>query len=237
MLYGFSTGALARGDFASALRMLAPYDLKAVEISALRSTELRSVVESLPTLPLRRFEHVTVHAPSKFDASEEEAIASAIAKVLPFVHGVILHAEAFHDPRVWHPFGAKLLVENADIRKRRGRTAAEMETVLDALPDARVCLDLAHAHQVDFSLNETRRMLHAFGDRIGQIHLSQLDHACRHEPLTHGIVDVFHALVPLLPNTAVILETCVAESGIAEQLELARRAMDCDVIRPSCAAE
>lgn len=238
MLYGFSTGALARGDFDSALRMLAPYELEAVEISALRLTELGSVVEAIPRLCSReRFRHVTVHAPSKFDASEEGPIASALASVLPLVDGVILHAESFHDPSIWRAFGGKVLVENADIRKRRGRTAAEMEHILAMLPEARVCLDLAHAHQVDFSLTETRRMLRAFGDRIGQIHLSQLDHACRHEPLTYGIVDVFHTLTPQLPDTAVILETCVTADRIGHQLALARRAMERRADRASHAAE
>jgi hypothetical protein len=94
--------------------------------------------------------------------------------------------------------------------------------VVDTLPDARVCFDIAHAHQVDPTLLEARRLIRAFHGRIGQIHLSQLDHACRHQRLTFGIVREFQRLASSLPDTAIILESCVPAADIARQLELAR---------------
>ena len=41
---GFSTGALARGDFRRALQMLAGKNVSAVELSALRQDELMPLV-------------------------------------------------------------------------------------------------------------------------------------------------------------------------------------------------
>ena len=60
---GFSTGALAQGDFHLALRMLADQPTTAVELSALRAHELLPLSQALPTLDLSRFAYVSVHAP------------------------------------------------------------------------------------------------------------------------------------------------------------------------------
>ena len=62
---GFSTGALAKGDFATGLevqRYVARID--AVELSALRDYELPNLVDAIPNLDLHGFEYVSFHAPS-----------------------------------------------------------------------------------------------------------------------------------------------------------------------------
>ena len=133
--------------------------------------------------------------------------------------GIVLHAEAIHDASHWRQLGEKVLVENADGRKRTGRTTVELAAVLDGLPDARVCLDLAHVYQVDPTM---RRMLKAFAGRVGQVHLSQLDHACAHRPLMLGIVHELRQVARLVPDTMVILESCVDELSIASQVRLAK---------------
>ncbi|MEM8713628.1 MAG: TIM barrel protein, partial [Planctomycetota bacterium] len=148
-------------------------------------------------------------------------LAERLQALLPHVEGVVIHSEAIHDPAIWRAFGSQAFVENADGRKHTGRTTEEMQEILKGLPDARVCLDLAHVYQVDPSLVEARRMLRAIGDRVGQIHLSQLDHACGHQPLMYGIVHEFQGLGTLVPETMVILESVVDEDEIGFQLELA----------------
>ena len=52
---GFSTGALARGDFRRALLMLVDKPVNAIELSALRQGELSLLVEQLATLDLEKF--------------------------------------------------------------------------------------------------------------------------------------------------------------------------------------
>lgn len=237
MRYGFSTGALAKGDFEHALSMLAPFRLPAIEISALRSSELGRVVERLASLDLRGYAHVTLHAPSRFAPDEETSVIERLTQVAERVEGIVVHAEAIVDARQWRALGAKVLAENADLRKRTGRTTSEMLTVLAELPEARVCLDLAHVHQIDFSLHEARRMLLAFGERIAQVHLSQLDHACRHEALTYGVVRRFQGLASLVPDVPVILESCVAAAHIGSQIELARACFEEQLVADFAAAE
>jgi hypothetical protein len=225
MLYGYSTGALALGDFAQALEMMAPHRLEAVELSALRTGELPHLIESLSTLDLKSYRHISIHAPSKYSTDEERALAETLTLAcsrFASIDGVVLHAEAIVDPAVWQQLGPRLFIENADRRKRTGRTAAEMIAVLRDFPDARVCLDLAHVQQVDPTLLEARRMLEAFRDRIGQIHFSQLDHACRHERLSVGYVEELHRLASIVPNTVVILESNVPATEITRQVQLAQ---------------
>jgi hypothetical protein len=65
-------------------------------------------------------------------------------------------------------------------------------------------------------------MIRVFGNRIAQLHVSQLDHACAHYGLTYGIVQQFQTLMPLLPDVPVILESCVPAVEIGRQLDLAR---------------
>ncbi len=221
-MFGFSTGALAKGDFRAAIAMLDDYKLDALELSALRLSELDVLLSALPSLVLGGYAHVTLHAPSRFDEASEGALADKLLGALPFVGGVVLHAEAIVEPRHWIPFGDRLLIENADGRKATGRTLEELQAVMAPLPKARICFDVAHVYQVDPTLIEARRMIRVFGDRIAQLHLSQLDHACAHHGLTYGIVQQFQALMPLLPDVPVILESCVPADEIGRQLDLAR---------------
>ncbi len=222
MIYGFSTGALAKGDFNAALAMLERHRLKAIELSALRVEELPALLGAISTLPLHQHTHVTIHAPSKFPPGSEHVVADQLARVASTVTGFIVHAEAIRDPAPWRALGDKVFVENADGRKHTGRTVEEFRRIMDELPDAKVCLDLAHVHQVDPTLLEAHRMIRAFGDRVAQIHLSQLDHACRHQALSLGFVAELRRLAPMLPSTAVILESMVMPAAIARQVELAR---------------
>lgn len=224
MRYGYSTGALTKGDFRAALRMLEHHDVTGVEISALRMHELDEMIEALPDLDLERYAgHVSLHAPSKFTEDEEGPLARRLEGIAERVEGIVVHSEAIIDPGAWRGLGNKVFIENADGRKKTGRTTDEMEAILEDLPEARVCFDMAHVYQVDPSLIEARRMLRSIGSRIGQIHLSQLDHSCGHQPLMYGVVHEFQGLAALVPETTVILESCVDEDEIGFQLELARQ--------------
>jgi len=61
---GFSTGALARGDFRSGIA-LQESRADAIELSALREAELDPLIGAIPDLPLKRFTFVSFHAPSR----------------------------------------------------------------------------------------------------------------------------------------------------------------------------
>jgi hypothetical protein len=97
-MIGFSTGALARGDYRRALRMLANKDVNAVELSALRLEELRPLVEDLDNLDLRKFRYVAFHAPSSLDPSFEAATIKLLEHVAGRGWTIIVHPNAMHNP-------------------------------------------------------------------------------------------------------------------------------------------
>jgi hypothetical protein len=71
-LIGFSTGALACGDFLRALTMLRGKSVKAVELSALRMHELPKLAAACDSIDVSKYEYVSVHAPSRFSEAEEQ---------------------------------------------------------------------------------------------------------------------------------------------------------------------
>jgi hypothetical protein len=225
-LFGFSTGALALGDFQRALRLLRGVDADAVELSALRETELPVLMEAAGDLELDQFEYVSVHAPSRLSEMTE---AEASRLLLPCVDrgwNVVLHPDVVRDFGCWRPFGRRLCIENMDKRKATGRIVGELRPFLQELPDASVCLDLAHARQIDTTFSVARAIAAEYGgDRLAQIHLSELDSRCHHSPLSRGMVtavqQVRHWMRPVPP---VILESQVSPAGIREELRLAREA-------------
>ena len=206
--FGFSTGAVAFGDFQRALELLRPYHCGAMELSALRDHELRGLVEALPHLDLSGFRHVSIHAPSAFvNVSEEDAIR-LLDRVATRGYPIVLHPDAVANLRAWRHFGAGLLVENMDKRKRTGRTVGELTVSFDQLPDARLCFDIAHARQVDPTMSQAYLILRRFGGRIAQVHLSEVNVQGRHLKLTISSTFAYPRVLPLIPaDVPVILES------------------------------
>ena len=102
-----------------------------------------------------------------------------------------MHPDAIRDPSHWQGFGNLLCIENMDKRKPTGRTPAELEIWFKEFPDASFCLDLGHARQVDPSMALSHDLISRFGDRMRQIHLSELDARSKHRPLSRSTVLAF----------------------------------------------
>lgn len=224
--YGFSTGALALGDFRRGLALLSGQAATAVELSALRDRELPDLMRSLGDLDLSQFEYVSIHAPSRFESISEARCADMLLPCIDKKWPVVVHPDAMGDPGCWGAFGASLCIENMDKRKGDGRTAEELDRWFERFSDARFCLDLAHARQVDPSMTVARQLMRKFGSRLAQVHLSELDVSCRHTPLSKGAIVVFREIAHWLRPSAVILESCVQPEGVAEELCWAREALD-----------
>jgi len=216
---GYSTGSLARADVRVALGLLQPHGTDCVELSALRVHELAPLLRSLPTLPLQAYEHVSVHAPSAFTADEEREIADSLFPIALRGWLVVLHPDTIHDFAVWKRFGNRLAVENMDRRKPFGRTVDEMSPVFAALPHASFCFDVAHARQCDPSMREAFRLLEAFGDRLAEVHVSDLDTQSRHIRLSRAAVGACLELAGLIPlHVPVIVEAPVNRNEILDEL-------------------
>src|SRR5580700_12058020 len=101
---GFSTGALAYGDFRQGLAVLAGKHTTTVELSALRDKELAPLVEALDSLDLSVYTYVSVHAPSKFEKERELEIVGLLGAVASRGWRIVLHPDAIRDVALWNSF-------------------------------------------------------------------------------------------------------------------------------------
>jgi hypothetical protein len=235
---GYSTGALAPGDAPRALALLASVPAAAVELSALRLAELGPLLDALPHLDLRRYRYVSIHAPSRFAAAEEAAVAEALASRVPEGVPIVLHPDTIHDPSRWRPLGRRIAIENMDRRKSLGRTVAELGRVFDQLPEASFCFDVGHAHQVDRTMTDAFFLLHALGARLSQVHVSEVTTRGRHDPVSRSAAAAFRTVAQWIPPEVPLLVEArpipAAAGGIAAQMELAAQALDIPRVPPSC---
>lgn len=231
MRLGFSTGALAAGDVRAALTLLEGTDASAIELSALRCRELRPLLDIVGDLQLDRFSYVAVHAPSSFHELTEADVVQLLEARLPEAWNIIVHPDSLTEPTLWRSFGSRLCLENMDKRKTTGRTARELDRFFDCLPEASLCLDLAHVRQIDPSMSHAVELIHAFRDRIVQLHVSDLDASAHHVPLTTAAILAFQEVVPLLPrNLPIIIESVISADGIDRELTMARRALGSRIV-------
>ena len=223
---GFSTGAISLGDFRCGVNILRARHISVVELSALRQVELAPLVDALATLDLSAFRYVSVHAPSYLDSGVEREAVCLLEKVLKQQLPIIVHPDAITDFDLWTSLGNLLLVENMDKRKPAGRTASELASIFKKLPEASFCFDIGHARQVDPTMSEATLILRAFGDRLRQLHVSEVNTRSTHDPLTAGAISAFNKVFHLIPDEVpIILESRVSEDQIENEIALARKAL------------
>ena len=223
---GFSTGALALADVRSALDMLSRSELDAVELSALRQSELRPLIESLDKLDLSQFRHISFHAPSAIDSNFEIEAIALLREVAQREWPLIVHPDAMHDIEHWSAFGPFLLIENMDKRKPIGQRAPDLKPFFERLPQARMCFDIGHARQVDPTMSEAAAILEEFGDRIAELHVSEVNSQSKHDPITLASKIAFQEVAHLLPREVpVILESRVTENQISSEVKNALAAL------------
>jgi hypothetical protein len=227
---GFSTGALERGDFRKAISWINSYEIRVLELSALRYEELKPLVDSLDDLSLESFSYISLHAPSRFPSSKEEEVVELLLPVGERGWNVIVHPDVIYNPERWAPLGERLLIENMDRRKPVGRTAAELEKLFLRLPKAQLCLDVAHARQLDTSLTLLREIIRSFHDRIKEVHISELDSLCRHRPMSDAAVKDYQRFADAIGIfTPVIIESMLEADRASlrlEEMELAELALN-----------
>jgi len=138
----------------------------------------------------------------------------------------VLHPDAVTDFAGWNELGPNLLLENMDKRKSTGRTVEELEKLFRSLPDARLCFDIAHARQVDGTMTEAYRILKRFGERIAQIHISEVTSSSGHDRISPSASRAFQKVAPLIPSgVPVIIESRIPREEIPREIERARAAL------------
>jgi hypothetical protein len=223
---GYSTGALALSDFRKALSMLRHQPVEAVELSAIREQELLPLLRSLDELDLSRFRYVSIHAPSQFPAESEGRIFQELYDIRHRGWPIVVHPDTLYDASLWRLLGDLLCIENMDKRKPGGRTARELEDLFETYPDASFCFDIGHARQVDTSMIESYRMLKRFGDRLRQVHVSEVNTRNKHDPLSLvSIIDFQEVARYISPSVPVIIESIVTEDQIGAEIARVREAL------------
>jgi len=223
---GFSTGALAFGNFRRALEMLRPYDTHAVELSALRQPELGPLAAASNDLDLSQFWYVAVHAPSNIAVDSERLVVDCLLDLAANGWPIIIHPDAIHDYAAWREFGNSLCVENMDKRKPIGRTVEELERVFEELPDASLCLDLGHARQVDATMTEAYLIAKVYESKLRQVHISEVNTSSRHDRLSFSSIRAFQLIAELIPEgVPLIIESVIEEWEIRDELRRVEEAL------------
>lgn len=217
MKIGFSTGALARGDVRRGLEMQRDHSLGAIELSALRESELPRLIELIPHLDLTPFENISVHAPSRLTMMSETELCDLLARMPEWP--IIVHPDIINDFVPWRALGTRICIENMDRRKDVGQTAADLTPIMNELPAARFCLDVAHAEQIDPTMDEARRLLERFGERLIQVHVSRLGSASEHLPLDDEMKVKIGRIASRISNDIpLIIESVVEQEGIEREI-------------------
>lgn len=225
---GYSTGAIALGDFTKAITLLAGHTFQAIELSALRISEVEPLIEALPKLELSKYAYISFHAPSAFADNEEEHLVRLLSK-LPKSWPIVLHPDAIHRFERWTAIADRLAIENMDQRKNTGRSVQELQEIFKRLPSARMCLDLGHARQVDSSMIEAYLLLKTFSSRIVQLHISEVDTQSRHAAISRAAEMAFSQVSRFIPNSAaVILESRVNKQEIDSEANKVKTMLSLD---------
>jgi hypothetical protein len=182
----------------------------ACELAALSEPELAPLIEFLVARPSLPFDFLSVHAPSKHRALPETELVAMLGEIAPRVDAIVLHPDVIGDHAAWAPLGATLVLENMDPRKADGRTADSLAPHFEALPDAGLCFDVAHAYAIDPSLAEGHAILDRFGDRLRHLHVSALDAAHHHVALNAAQEERIRPLLERCRDVPWILEAPLA---------------------------
>jgi hypothetical protein len=209
---GASTGYMegARHDWAALVAEALETSPFAAELAALSEGELPGLEAYLAAGPELPFCYLSVHAPVKHLRMPEAELVRRLGRLTGVADAIVVHPDAIEDVGLYRSLGACLVLENMDVRKPTGRTAAELAPYFRALPEAGFCLDVAHVLSVDPTLAEGERLLDAYAGRLRHLHVSSLDDACRHTPLTAEHEAGFVPLLRRCPDVPWILEAPLA---------------------------
>jgi hypothetical protein len=217
---GFSTGALAKSDFRRGLELQRPFgSVTAVELSALRDHELEPLVSAIATLDVEGFDYVSVHAPSKLRELSKQRVFELLES-LPERWPIIVHPELLLTPTLWRSLRRRLCIENMDNRKSSGRTADELHELFRIYPEASFCLDVGHARQIDPTMAVALTMLFDFGERLCQVHVSDVGPTGEHMPVRQLASWAYERVARHVPERCpLIIESVIEPDAMAREIE------------------
>ncbi len=205
---GCSTGYMSglRNDWPALVAAAAQTSGFAVELSALSEDELPGLLAYLRNASGLPFRFVSVHGPSKARRMPDGELAELLHRLPSWVSSIVMHPNSMDDLSPYAVLGRRLCIENMDARKDVGQTADDLRPFFEALPEARLCFDVAHAKAVDPTMAVGGQLLTEYSFRLSHVHLSSLDAAHRHVPLTRDDQLLFSELLERCIDVPWILE-------------------------------
>lgn len=229
MTVGFSTGSIARDNVRLGMDVAIHGRVRAIELSALREDELDPLLESIDHLkPVlkSRFDYISFHAPSKRVRLSEYQFVEKLQKVAREGWAIIVHPDIVEDCALWRTLGSAVCIENMDKRKRIGRTASQLREIFEELPEATLCFDVGHAHQVDSTMQEAEAILRSFQHRLRQVHMSYVNSRSQHERMNFESIRAFRRIAHFFnKSTPIILETPVSSHEVDDELSAVESVM------------
>jgi hypothetical protein len=146
-----------RGDWPAVARLAAQESTNAVELSALSEPELPELLSWLESGPALPFLWAGAHGPTKTREMPEAELVALLESLARYVDVIVLHPDTIEDLDRYRGLGAKLAIENMDTRKSVGQRAEDLQRIFEALPEARLCFDVAHLGVVDQTMGKATR--------------------------------------------------------------------------------
>jgi hypothetical protein len=206
---GMSTG-LFDGDWSGQVARATGWSRAAIEVGAYTPATLDSAMAFLRRSP-PPIRYLSLHLPFALVAGGEVRLVGRLAGLESRVAAVVQHPDVLAAPAMLAPLGPRLVLENMDVRKP-GRDVAELEPYFRVLPEAGLCLDVAHARTVDPEQNLAHELLDAFGTRLREVHISGIDEQGNHLPLDADAVDSFADVLGRCRGVPWILESLPADA-------------------------
>ncbi|MCU1677887.1 MAG: hypothetical protein JWM93_2645 [Frankiales bacterium] len=207
---GASTGFLRdAGDWPAQARAAIAVSPFAAELAALTLSEFDSLETWLHTLPPLPFRYLSVHAPTKELDEDEAGLVERLANLPVFVRSIVVHPDVLADPAAYARVGSRLVLENMDARKAFGQTTDDLAQLFAVLPEAGLCLDVAHVTTVDPTMDLAHELLDRFGPRLRQLHVSSLVDGA-HVPLTLEDAERFRSVLRRCVDVPWVLEAPAA---------------------------
>ncbi len=224
---GYSSGALFKDDFKRAIKLCKKLNIKVLELSTLRESELKQFVKEIDTLDLSTFSYISFHAPSKISNISEKDLIKSLNIIADKGWNIVVHPDIISDFKKWIHFGELLCIENMDSRKPIGRNYSELKSIFQKLPKASLCFDVAHAMQIDSSMVETNKILSNFQSRIKQFHVSSLGSNNKHSILNFHSIEIYGRFSRYFKKSIPI----IIESPITKEREIQREIFLSSMIR------
>ena len=158
---------------------------------------------------------------------QKREVARLLLPCIGFGIPIVIHPDILQDKDCWMSFKSLLCIENMDKRKSTGRTTRELEPFFSMFPDATFCLDIGHVCQIDSTMSEARRMLRRFGDRLRQLHISEIDAQGHHHGVTLATILAAHNVANLInPGVPAIIESQIPGKDIPKEFAAVEQALN-----------